>query len=51
MSLITNASHASLFDYYQKASIGLHTMKEEHFGINIVEFMASIRSLSLHGPT
>jgi alpha-1,2-mannosyltransferase len=36
-----NPSHKDILDMLAQASIGIHTMKEEHFGISIVEFMAS----------
>lgn len=36
-----NISHQELIQTYQVASIGLHTMWNEHFGIGIVECMAA----------
>ena len=30
-----------LLDYFARARVGLHTMKEEHFGIVIVEMMSA----------
>ncbi|KAJ1552759.1 asparagine-linked glycosylation protein, partial [Nowakowskiella sp. JEL0078] len=38
---IENAKYEVLLKYYSKASIGLHTMWNEHFGIGIVEYMAA----------
>lgn len=38
---IPNPSHETILELLSKASIGLHTMVDEHFGISIVEFMAS----------
>ena len=36
-----NASYPLVLDWLSKASVGLSTMVDEHFGINIVEFMVS----------
>jgi alpha-1,2-mannosyltransferase len=36
-----NVAYNELLDYLERAEIGLHTMREEHFGIGIVEFMAA----------
>lgn len=36
-----NVSYQELVQIYQTASIGLHTMWNEHFGINVVELMAA----------
>lgn len=41
VSLAVNVSFKELLEYLSKADIGIHTMKEEHFGIGIVEFMAA----------
>ncbi|KAJ1500487.1 asparagine-linked glycosylation protein [Coelomomyces lativittatus] len=41
IKLVLNASYHEIQKYLQQASIGLHTMKEEHFGIGIVEYMAA----------
>ncbi|KAH9480376.1 GDP-Man:Man(3)GlcNAc(2)-PP-Dol alpha-1,2-mannosyltransferase [Psilocybe cubensis] len=38
---IINASYPIVLDLLSKASIGLSTMVDEHFGINVVEFMAA----------
>ncbi|TFK70550.1 mannosyltransferase [Pluteus cervinus] len=38
---IVNAPFSTVLSYLSKASIGLSTMVDEHFGINIVEFMAA----------
>lgn len=37
----TDTPHEEILAMLSKAMIGLHTMREEHFGIGIVEFMAS----------
>lgn len=37
----TDAPHEEVLAMLSKAMIGLHTMREEHFGIGVVEFMAS----------
>jgi alpha-1,2-mannosyltransferase len=39
--VVRNASYPDLLGYLRKASMGLHTMKDEHFGIGVVEYMAS----------
>lgn len=36
-----NVSYNELLDLYKRASIGIHTMWNEHFGIGIVECMAA----------
>lgn len=36
-----NIPYSELIENYQKASIGLHTMWNEHFGISVVELMAA----------
>lgn len=36
-----NASYPLVLDWLSKASVGLSTMVDEHFGINVVEFMVS----------
>lgn len=44
VEFIVNASHEEVLSYLARASIGLSTMVDEHFGINVVEFM--VRFLS-----
>ena len=41
MEFIVNAPYPLVLDWLSKASVGLSTMVDEHFGINIVEFMVS----------
>ncbi|PPR02779.1 hypothetical protein CVT26_009431 [Gymnopilus dilepis] len=41
VEFVVNASYPVVLDWLSKASIGLSTMVDEHFGINIVEFMAA----------
>lgn len=41
VSFRTNISFAEMQTLLGQASVGLHTMREEHFGIGIVEFMAA----------
>ncbi|PVV01755.1 hypothetical protein BB560_003816 [Smittium megazygosporum] len=41
VSVVTNASFEFICEQLSTASIGLHSMKDEHFGINVVEFMAA----------
>ena len=39
MEFVVNASYHTVLAWLSRASIGLSTMVDEHFGINIVEFM------------
>jgi len=41
VEFVVNAPYSAVLDWLGKASIGLSTMVDEHFGINIVEFMAA----------
>ncbi|KAG9414057.1 asparagine-linked glycosylation protein [Aphanomyces cochlioides] len=41
IEFVVNAPFAELTNLLSKASIGLHTMRNEHFGIGIVEMMAA----------
>ena len=41
MDLIINAPYEKLCEFLSKAKVGLHSMWNEHFGIGIVELMAS----------
>lgn len=41
VEIIVNASYAEMLNWLSRASIGLSTMVDEHFGINVVEFMAA----------
>ncbi|GBE85155.1 GDP-Man:Man(3)GlcNAc(2)-PP-Dol alpha-1,2-mannosyltransferase [Sparassis crispa] len=38
---VVNASYAEMLNWLSRASIGLSTMVDEHFGINVVEYMAA----------
>eukprot|EP00557_Chaetoceros_sp_GSL56_P004757 CAMPEP_0176487414 /NCGR_PEP_ID=MMETSP0200_2-20121128/6115_1 /TAXON_ID=947934 /ORGANISM="Chaetoceros sp., Strain GSL56" /LENGTH=173 /DNA_ID=CAMNT_0017884233 /DNA_START=891 /DNA_END=1412 /DNA_ORIENTATION=+ len=38
---VVNQPFSVLKDYFSRASIGLHTMWNEHFGIGVVEMMAA----------
>lgn len=40
IKFIINASYPTMLSWQARASIGLSTMVDEHFGINVVEFMA-----------
>lgn len=44
-----NISYEELIQNYQMASIGLHTMWNEHFGISVVELMAAGLVTVAHG--
>lgn len=39
MEFVVNAPYSTMLSWLSRASIGLSTMVDEHFGINIVEFM------------
>lgn len=41
VEFIVNAPYATILEQLSQASIGLSTMVDEHFGINVVEFMAA----------
>ncbi|KAF9810310.1 hypothetical protein IEO21_06998 [Rhodonia placenta] len=41
VEIIINASYPQMLNWLSRASIGLSTMVDEHFGINVVEFMAA----------
>ncbi|KAF9478207.1 mannosyltransferase [Pholiota conissans] len=41
VEFVVNASYPTVLSWLSKASVGLSTMVDEHFGINIVEFMAA----------
>ncbi|KAJ3223143.1 asparagine-linked glycosylation protein [Clydaea vesicula] len=41
VKIVENAPYSVLFDYLESATIGIHTMTDEHFGIGIIEYMAS----------
>lgn len=39
MEFVVNAPYPTVVKRLGEASIGLNTMQDEHFGINVVEFM------------
>lgn len=41
VSFVLNQPYAVLKDYFRRASVGIHTMWNEHFGIGVVEMMAA----------
>jgi alpha-1,2-mannosyltransferase len=41
VDVVRNASYPELLTYLSKAGMGVHTMRDEHFGIGVVEYMAS----------
>jgi alpha-1,2-mannosyltransferase len=41
VDFVVNAPYPTISDLLGEASIGLNTMVDEHFGINVVEFMVS----------
>lgn len=40
-TFIVNAPYKEMLAWLERSSLGLSTMVDEHFGINVVEFMAS----------
>ncbi|KAF7323809.1 hypothetical protein MKEN_00602100 [Mycena kentingensis (nom. inval.)] len=38
---VLNAPYPDVLEWLRRASVGLNTMLDEHFGINVVEFMAA----------
>ena len=42
MEFVLNASYDELLSWLGRASVGISSMIDEHFGINIVEFMVSM---------
>ena len=47
VEFVVNASYPLVLEWLSKASIGLSTMVDEHFGINIVELMVWMIHLPL----
>ena len=41
VDFVVNAPYPRILELLGEASIGLNTMVDEHFGINVVEFMVS----------
>jgi len=41
VTFVVNAPYPRILELLGEASIGVNTMVDEHFGINIVEFMVS----------
>ena len=41
VKFVLNEPYSTLKEYFSKASIGIHTMWNEHFGIGVVEMMAA----------
>lgn len=41
MEFVVNAPYGTVVERLGRAGLGLNTMQDEHFGINIVEFMVS----------
>lgn len=42
VTFVVNATYPDVLKWLSRASIGLSTMVDEHFGINIVEFMVHL---------
>ena len=47
VEFVVNAPYNEVCGLMRRASIGLHTMVDEHFGITVVEFQVRARALSL----
>lgn len=41
VQLVVNAPYRTILTHLAHAAVGISTMKDEHFGINVVEFMAA----------
>lgn len=41
IQIIINATQEKIYELLTSASIGMHTMRDEHFGIGIIEYMAA----------
>ena len=41
VDFVVNAPYPRILEHLGEASIGVNTMVDEHFGINVVEFMVS----------
>jgi alpha-1,2-mannosyltransferase len=50
VELLENAPYSEIVRRLGEASIGLNTMQDEHFGINVVEFMVRHLLLDLLHP-
>ena len=46
VEFVVNAPHKDVLAWLSRASIGLSTMIDEHFGINVVELMVTLSLLS-----
>lgn len=46
VEFLVNAPYPEIVRRLGEASIGLNTMQDEHFGINVVEFMVSRHAIS-----
>ncbi|KAJ8586233.1 hypothetical protein M405DRAFT_743976, partial [Rhizopogon salebrosus TDB-379] len=51
VEFIIDASYPEMISWLAKASIGLSTMADEHFGINIVAFMVGPLSHTIRCAT
>ena len=48
MEFVINAPYQVVLDWLRRSSIGFSTMVDEHFGINVVEFMGSTPSFLIY---
>jgi hypothetical protein len=44
VEFVVNAPYPQILELLGRASVGLNTMVDEHFGINVVEFMVIIKN-------
>lgn len=51
VEFVVNAPYSEIVQRLSTASIGVNTMQDEHFGINVVEFMASLHPSSRRIPS
>ncbi len=51
MTFLVNAPYPEIVAKLGSASVGLNTMQDEHFGINVVEFMVGTKSREETGFT
>jgi hypothetical protein len=46
VEFVVNAPYPEVISWLGKSSVGINTMVDEHFGINVVEFMVSVAASS-----
>lgn len=48
MEFVLNATYNELVSWLRRATIGVSSMVDEHFGINVVEMMVSVFYILFH---